>query len=126
MVASLAEAWIETPCRDTTANWTWSPPSRRRGLKHRDKFRVANGFQSPPSRRRGLKRENILHPDHAPEVASLAEAWIETSIVMFALPDSYVASLAGAWIETRRMSPTCHYPWSPPSRRRGLKHRTGL
>ena len=57
---------------------TWSPPSRRRGLKHR----LVEG------RTGGL-------------VASLAEAWIETRYGIQGALGRSVASLAEAWIETR-------------------------
>ena|GEM_PF-7078887 len=101
-VASRAEAWVETqaaPSRSSSSSW--SPPARRRGLKQ-----AANGIsrpdrKSPPARRRGLKRgktgdysaayqspparrRGLKHPASPPcllasEVASRAEAWVETA-----------------------------------------------
>ena len=61
-------------------NSTESPPSRRRGLKPLG----INGnekavIQSPPSRRRGLKLSTSVSFTGGNLVASLAEAWIETS-----------------------------------------------
>ena len=100
-----------------------SPPSRRRGLKQYN-ARIKNPrFTSPPSRRRGLKRTICRYNALIPDVASLAEAWIETVIVQPFHHDLLnVASLAEAWIETTQpCSQTTASP-SPPSRRRGLKH----
>ena len=56
LVASLAEAWIETS--DTVCPMYCS--------------------RSPPSRRRGLKPGKHYAEKTRKEVASLAEAWIET------------------------------------------------
>ena len=42
------------------------------------------------------------------EVASLAEAWIETPRKIWALITSGVASLAEAWIETSSYKPRSH------------------
>ena len=51
------------------------------------------------SQERGLKY--FSRPDEGPlsEVAPLAGAWIEISIVLITLVDVFVAPLAGAWIE---------------------------
>ncbi len=56
-----------------------SPPSRRRGSKRRYSLFARDVGPSPPSRRRGSK--HLLPFEHlaATDVASLAEAWIETA-----------------------------------------------
>ena len=56
-------------------------------------------------------------------VASLAEAWIETTITSAIHIAAYVASLAEAWIETDNNIRARMGDRSPPSRRRGLKLR---
>ena len=77
MVASHAEAWIETvgprcqrrrpaspPTRrrglkpeivSQAISCKWSPPTRRRGLKPSISWQTGRGGRSPPTRRRGLK-----------------------------------------------------------------------
>src|SRR4051812_33300109 len=78
-VASRAEAWIETveaprlPLQPGA-----SPPARRRGLKPQKKGRPQAGDGSPPARRRGLKLRWRARLLLRPDVASRAEAWIET------------------------------------------------
>ena len=56
-----------------------SPPSRRRGSKRSWRISRAGNGRSPPSRRRGSKQTAGLHRDARILVASLAEAWIETT-----------------------------------------------
>ena len=121
-VASLADAWIET--------WRWgrarrrsrSRPSRTRGLKHLQSAYSAFRCTSRPSRTRGLKLPIVRDAVPLLLVASLADAWIETSIIdtaglnltsrpsrtrglkpggWFRSVEYLVASLADAWIETR-------------------------
>src|SRR3954451_24749006 len=77
-----------------------SPPARRRGLKPPHKV-VGNRLpMSPPARRRGLKQCRDGQPLLRADVASRAEAWIETIYQWrFKLPMA-VASRAEAWIET--------------------------
>ena len=78
LVASRAEAWIETPCSASAAA--------------------------------------------SPRGASRAEAWIETFIKTARLPRRAVASRAEAWIETSSTAtPIAATSWSPPARRRGSK-----
>ena len=100
-VASRAEARIETwTARGGIETATTSPPVRRRGLKRPGRPTSPRSAPSPPVRRRGLKRHRGGRRDGPVDVASRAEARIETS-----------------WGST--------YPvagrWSPPVRRRGLK-----
>jgi len=168
-VASLAEAWIETTtgaldtpsdsCRlprggvdrnphDEEMNPLpeASPPSRRRGSKHRQPGSCNPSYRSPPSRRRGSK--------HAIEVGRGGEkrgrlprggvdrnsggrsmAWsIRCRLPRGGVDRNFrrvedrrawqaVASLAEAWIETVSRMQTASSPWrSSPSRRRGSKH----
>ena len=77
-----------------------SPPSRRRGLKQSQLSDNGFAWRSPPSRRRGLKLVSLRR-------------WC---------PDVRVASLAEAWIETTSWGKDIQAKLSPPSRRRGLKH----
>ena len=98
LVASLAEAWIETCnwcccrrwCRVASLAEAWIETSKPTFYRFVPR--------SPPSRRRGLKRHTLC-PDRDILVASLAEAWIETKM---------------GWLDRLPME-------SPPSRRRGLK-----
>ena len=85
-----------SPCR--------SPPSRRRGSKRRLPRPLLRGHRSPPSRRRGSKPHPRTVRPHRQPVASLAEAWIETSARRCCALWGLVASLAEAWIETTRKS----------------------
>ena len=78
IVASLADAWIETG-----------------RLVARYCLR-----RSRPSRTRGLKRFLTSPPRTGRSVASLADAWIETGFCMSRHSAGVVASLADAWIET--------------------------
>ena len=55
MVASFAEAWIETQITFYKIQFCTSPPSRRRGLKQKYLEVEETNTPSPPSRRRGLK-----------------------------------------------------------------------
>ena len=57
------------------------------------------------------------------DVASLADAWIETFLALRESAKKAVASLADAWIETRLPRPSRPHTWSRPSRTRGLKRR---
>ncbi len=144
-VASLAEAWVETDTR--SAGWCcggrrlprggvgrnvrWlslshrmklSPPSRRRGSKHHSPPLSRCWVGSPPSRRRGSKLRQCDPERCNICVASLAEAWVETSAFP-SLPEmACVASLAEAWVETvvSAVRPLA-LATSPPSRRRGSK-----
>ena len=101
MVASHAEAWIETvgprcqrrrpaspPTRrrglkpeivSQAISCKWSPPTRRRGLKPTIMAAQADLSASPPTRRRGLKLLARVARDGGLPVASHAEAWIETA-----------------------------------------------
>ena len=86
-----------------------SPPSRRRGLKLHVKIDFDFNVLSPPSRRRGLKRGRLSwRVPRVDQVASLAEAWIETSSQWRIQKSDHVASLAEAWIETPRKQPHHH------------------
>ena len=58
-----------------------SPPMRRRGLKPQWAVLLARLEVSPPMRRRGLKRGSGLGAGSCQEVASHAEAWIETDVM---------------------------------------------
>ena len=82
---------------------------------------VKGGGLSPPSRRRGLKHKlsQPARPGHT--VASLAEAWIGTMEIILEEAAETVASLAEAWIETPSTTKLSKAFGSPPSRRRGLK-----
>ena len=78
-VASRAEAWIETWYINAwKPSGTASPPVRRRGLKQGFCLGSHRGGRSPPVRRRGLKLALQDLQAHAVDVASRAEAWIET------------------------------------------------
>ena len=58
LVASRAEAWVETRIKRGRPNIVIaSPPARRRGLKQPADNDRMQGIASPPARRRGLKRE---------------------------------------------------------------------
>ncbi len=77
-VASLAEAWIETPLKFYIQNMA-SVASLAEAWIETDFIVLYEAYtRSPPSRRRGLKLavSRILH--RSKRVASLAEAWIET------------------------------------------------
>ena len=52
---------------------------RRRGLKRQWLDEKGEAVTSPPMRRRGLKLKPEVAIDHQREVASHAEAWIETA-----------------------------------------------
>ena len=77
-----------------------SPPVRRRGLKLPDQCLNIGGSGSPPVRRRGLKPWHGPDPARPGDVASRAEAWIETDMEALAAAVAAVASRAEAWIET--------------------------
>ena len=101
LVASFAEAWIETMSSDrvSLSNLT-SPPSRRRGSKP---FTPANGDDvtlSPPSRRRGSKRAQTANFPKSRQ-GRLLRGGVDRNFRHVNLPP------------TRRAS--------PPSRRRGSK-----
>ena len=55
IVASRAEAWIETDPSPQTVYDRPSPPARRRGLKQAELVVRGQQTGSPPARRRGLK-----------------------------------------------------------------------
>ena len=99
-VASLAEAWNETSTSGQGCAPKPSPPSRRRGSKPRSMLHHNPPAMSPPSRRRGSKPAWAAASPLLAGVASLAEAWIETSCTARRPPAAVVASLAEAWIET--------------------------
>ena len=100
IVAPLAGAWIEISAFRGSRLSIASLPSRERGLKLDNKFKVGAAKESLPSRERGLKsesREDVL------------SAFL-------------VAPLAGAWIEMNDDgSKTAEMGESLPSRERGLK-----
>ncbi len=98
-----------------------SPPVRRRGLKRVDGLVGRNDLGSPPVRRRGLKRPRWTRLTGPPQVASRAEAWVETDYVLACNPGAAVASRAEAWVETRPWRSRTRPARSPPVRRRGLK-----
>ena len=125
LVASCAEAWIETKRRLYCAQVPQSPPARRRGLKLGSGRSKSSPCSSPPARRRGLKLTVALENAVDWDVASCAEAWIETSYGTIKKLLSLVASCAEAWIETSsfRIDASSGL-MSPPARRRGLKHDT--
>ena len=75
-----------------------SPPSRRRGLKFKDRNIKRHTEESPPSRRRGLKSKCVCVSAYF-TVASFAEAWIEITPGGGVCPELLVASFAEAWIE---------------------------
>src|SRR3546814_11808498 len=55
MVASCAEAWIETRWTSFSPRPRWSPPARRRGSKQPVFGSFLAHISSPPARRRGAK-----------------------------------------------------------------------
>ncbi len=57
---------------------------------------------SPPARRRGLKHTHSYERRDDFDVASRAEAWIETVLKRFFALLEVVASRAEAWIETSK------------------------
>ena len=89
MVASRADAWIETCLL----------------------CRLNGGDQSRPARTRGLKLNMDAHKAYIEDVASRADAWIETATWYDALANYAVASRADAWIETRNPSLLNRYGW---------------
>ena len=100
-VASLAEAWIETPTPRQEPGATWVASLAEAWIETEDiPSQINMVLMSPPSRRRGLKRSNIVMCQSLPRVASLAEAWIETVYTEQPGMRFWVASLAEAWIET--------------------------
>ena len=99
-----------------------SPPTRRRGLKLRLGAGAVVRRGSPPTRRRGLKLSFGVFPPFVKNVASHAEAWIETKTHRPHYHAIIVASHAEAWIETsKRWRAKASRSRSPPTRRRGLK-----
>ena len=112
---------LKHSCRTVQHNGSRSPPSRRRGLKRM----MYNGgymtFESPPSRRRGLKHPFRIRIRERRVVASLAEAWIETSMLAFrrSASRSPPSRRRGLKLLSSSCLPAMYL--SPPSRRRGLK-----
>jgi hypothetical protein len=120
-----------------------SPPSRRRGSKLSHGVGIGVFVVSPPSRRRGSKHLPLGISQIGEDVASFAEAWIETPGSRRSCPPDDVASFAEAWIETHRAADDrgglgvasfaeawietapaqlgATSSWSPPSRRCGSK-----
>ena len=99
-VASITEAWIETEHRDRDQPLGASPPSRRRGSKLFRPAALRLGEQSPPSRRRGSK------PNHDATLVTVTggrlhhggvdrNLWSKTKTLV-----TLVASITEAWIET--------------------------
>ena len=77
-----------------------SHPLRMRGLKHFcDKY-TKQYLKSHPLRMRGLKLISNFEKNLFSEVASFADAWIETSLKDIKIQQLIVASFADAWIET--------------------------
>ena len=95
-------------------------------MKH-DARQYGSERRSSPPCRRGIETfVRSWFRSRARLVASVREAWIETSwSTPTAASTESVASRAEAWIETSRMPPFQLIPsMSPPVRRRGLKHAT--
>ncbi len=80
--------------------------------------------ESPPTRRRGSKHYHATRSQSRLPVASHTEAWIETRLGVRLCRRLPVASHTEAWIETPRRGSKCSCRLSPPTRRRGSKHRT--
>ncbi len=101
-----------------------SPPSRRRGSKHRKleqdadhRCRLHHG---------GVDRNwSIVSVTKKGNVASITEAWIETTVSEVSTSEAIVASITEAWIETRSNRAMLGSMSSPPSRRRGSKLQRG-
>ena len=121
-VASFAEAWIEKSALVPTpvpipsrllrggVDWkfknivvsfspSWSPPSRRRGLKNQG--RIFHHFWKLVASFAEAWIENVwlLSNTQWIIVASFAEAWIENTLLRTGLGHYIVASFAEAWIE---------------------------
>ena len=79
-----------------------SPPARRRGSKHELLADSLVRLVSPPARRRGSKLVRSAIVRQNAQVASRAEAWIETCASMATGRRPMVASRAEAWIETEQ------------------------
>ena len=98
-VAPFAGAWIETHPSTDDGSYTWSLPSRERGLKQLTIPGQLNPVWSLPSRERGLKHTDLQNLSFL----------------------QVVAPFAGAWIETEEQSSVLRKIQSLPSRERGLK-----
>ena len=121
LVASRAEAWIETIQIRSDWHDIGSPPARRRGLKPKYDT-TPQGISTVASRAEAWIETDIEYPLPAVHgVASRAEAWIETPSIWVAYIADLVASRAEAWIETYQARCMFRRSMSPPARRRGLK-----
>ena len=100
-VASLAEAWIETPTPRQEPGATWVASLAEAWIETEDiPSQINMVLMSPPSRRRGLKRRNIVMCQSLPRVASLGEAWIEAGYPEQPGMRLVVVAPAAAWLET--------------------------
>ena len=147
-VAPFAGARIETRRRPSLNGRGRSPPSRGRGLKqnaegsqHRPGrvapfagARIETGAGFATHRSRGvapfagarIERTAATTPTSSPPVAPFAGARIETRAAGGGGAGAEVAPFAGARIETWTRSARPRPCASPPSRGRGLKHRSAL
>ena len=81
-----------------------SPPSRRRGLKHFTYDPDVDNYEVASLAEAWIETRADDRGNPKPGVASLAEAWIETFIFWMMKEINNVASLAEAWIETSNNS----------------------
>ena len=103
LVAPLAGAWIEISAFRGSRLSIASLPSRERGLKLDNKFKVGAAKESLPSRERGLKSHDRENRKRDLQSLPSRERGLKYGYGQKRNVRGAVAPLAGAWIEIERI-----------------------